>query len=180
MVLVATVLEPEVNKSRGEPFSVYKIVPELLAKMFMYFRGSARIHVLGTRTAGFFYHCLVRAEPTTFLNSTPRLLMGFGTSTSTSTSFSKSSAAGVGIANYNDGITSVSVPYYCKTPVSFVIGKNNSSTSTSTSTQPIAYLQSTFNNSTAGSGSNAFFRSMKDDFQFSFFIGCPPVIQNYT
>lgn len=151
-----------------------------VAKMFMYFRGSARIHVLGTRTAGFFYHCLVRAEPTTFVNSTPRLLVGFGTSNSISTSFSKSSAAGVGIANYNDGITSVSVPYYCKTPVSFVIGKNNSSTSTSASTQPIAYLQSTFNNTTASSGNNVFFRSMKDDFQFSFFIGCPPVILNYT
>lgn len=151
-----------------------------IAKMYLYFRGSARLHYQLSSQNLAITATLTKATPTNFVDTTPRTYLSLASSSCVDTVNSRSSGSGIATLNDNDGFGTISVPYHCKTPVSFVLAKSDATTSTTYLSQPIAYPQVQPTVSSGTNNGGLMYRSMKDDFQFSFFIGCPPVVLNYT
>jgi len=82
--------------------------------------------------------------------------------------------------DYGLGLVSASVPYYSRTPISLTasaqtLARKNAIDSSKSVVNFVA-------NTTAGLSLNriTLYRSCCDDFQFSYFVGCPPFIINYV
>jgi len=152
-----------------------------LGPMFQYFRGKPRI-LFASETQGNIYA------------SNTSDIFRVGTSTTyltTTNNFGLNSVIAPGLvstrlptqtpiaAGTNAGLNYIHVPYYCKFPVSFVqVWSGNNINFFADETQPLSSVTI----STAGAiGATAVFhRSFCDDFQLSFFIGCPGLYLSTT
>ncbi len=84
---------------------------------------------------------------------------------------------GYAISNAGVGMLTVRVPYYCRTKCS--LARQQSSTTYIPADESQPYVSANF---TADGAFNkyALFRSFPDDFQLTYFIGCPPLFDSYT
>jgi hypothetical protein len=94
-----------------------------------------------------------------------------------SSSFTNMGAWGFVVADSGNGFTSSHLPYYCQTKCSPVINIANNGTIPSDDTIPLNQL---YAGSSGNFASIAVFRSFTDDFQLSYFLGCPPLIYAYS
>jgi hypothetical protein len=153
-----------------------------VSKMFLFYRGSMAVTVNAlinplTTTQGTINALLVRANINNMIATTSNFAK-VDTVHSPLNSTCVSSASGVAFNQNNNGIISAVVPYYCATPVSFVT-PYRSALNSAGPTQPFVRLDvGTNGNTTAGSQALRVYRSAKEDFQFQFFVGCPPVFDS--
>lgn len=80
---------------------------------------------------------------------------------------------GIGLQKQTDGLTSWRVPYYARGKASFVIPASNNSEIPASITKSYGLLVV---NSPASLASCRLYRSVADDFQFSYFLGNPPLL----
>ncbi len=88
--------------------------------------------------------------------------------------------AGVAVSDSGNGVHAFSVPYYCPTKGSLTLQNTSGTKIPSLYSTPTAVLEMTGRGSTTTSSGCGFYRSAGDDFQFSYFLGAPPVIYSYT
>jgi hypothetical protein len=153
-----------------------------LCWLYCYFRGPARVMVrtafadtggIGSRNA--ITTTLVTANrPTTTIlaNGTPSFGAG-GTSNIWFTTIE--GFTGIHVMDANTGLTGGVVPYYCQTPMSIVpVTPISTGYRPNTNDSP----KSSINFTSLQAFTNFdLYRSFSDDFQFTYFIGCPPVLQ---
>lgn len=87
---------------------------------------------------------------------------------------------GVAITDAGNGMASFSVPYYCTTKSSLTMAQTSVNTIpaiVSTPTSLLSVYGRGFFTTTTDAG---LYRSAGDDFQLSYFIGCPPIMYSYT
>lgn len=162
--------------------------------MFAFFRGSARISIASNQLATNYGGATQPANPSTMCVAgmqNPSLAGTVNSQISTTTyqPFNNSATewittgaatngvTGVVMQNSNAGFTSWRLPYYAVTKFSLLIPQSTSALVPSDVSQPGNFL-SVF--SSLGFVDYALARSFSDDYQLSYFVGCPPVYVSST
>lgn len=83
--------------------------------------------------------------------------------------------AGTALTNAGVGVISMAVPYYCKTPVSLIVPNITDYIPYYDTAVGIEYSQPRSGVSVEYQSTPVWYRSVGEDFQFTYFVGCPPV-----
>lgn len=150
-----------------------------ISQMYALMRGGVDIHYYNsTATGGINPVFSTLGSRTSSTTSVVAYLTSMGTLANANSFWganSGSTLAGTNISPRGDGIVSVSVPYYNKTKCSLRLNNVLSSDVIADyPSQPVPVVIIT-NTST---GTTRLLRSVKDDFQFHYFVGCPPVFDS--
>lgn len=149
-----------------------------IAKMYAFMRGGMEIHALpslsATEVDGPFIGTLRDGSVGTWTDmiTSSVAAVNYWTAAPTTGTAPLSSFGGWVPAQKSQNMVSFSVPYYCATPVSLVVSSKTNSWSYSKA-QPFAFLN--FSPGFVITPNIRFGRTTRDDFQFSYFVGCPPV-----
>lgn len=148
-----------------------------VAKMYAFYRGGMEVHLLpaissnATQVNSPTVAQLVEGTYSSMI-TTGFPGVNYTANNSSVTANATSSFGGIVVAQKNTCMTSFSLPYYCATPASLAV-PHKSDNWLADKTQPFSFLSVTL-----GTGPAQFYRiarSTRDDFQFMFFVGCPPV-----
>jgi len=163
----------------GDPFSKYSC-------MFAYYKGSM---VLSIRTPqvsdasnamnNTFTSCIIPQDPLVTLDnvvSASRLLAWNSVSDWTNP-LTRNGTQGMALSDAGPGIHSFSIPYYGRTKCSLALKQTTSNRIPVEQSQSWSQIHVEANQSIGGS---AFFRNVGEDFQFSYYIGCPPLLLSAT
>lgn len=158
----------------GDPFSFY-------APMYAFYRGSMKIQALTQKTWVF----ATLNTKSVVAGATPIQASGSILGTSAVVDYinnpTTTITSGLAIMNTSNGNQfAVQVPYYCKTPVSLIHIDGTgvipvSGGSVETSAPTVAVTLSDFI-----STSPIMSRAIGEDFQFLYFVGCPPLVTAVT
>lgn len=152
----------------GDPYS-------FLAAMYAYYRGGMRVQVDTAAATGSLSATLT---PSQLVANTPPIKASTsanGLSGAVAWAGSAlTSPVGTAISDASIGLTAYSVPYYCATPVSnvFLSSYNNVPTLSSGALEP-TIPQSCL--SIENQSTQVLYRAIAEDFQFLYFVGCPPL-----
>lgn len=89
-------------------------------------------------------------------------------------------ATGVVVSDSGNGVHAFSVPYYCMTKSSLAVVQTNSNLVPSDITTPTTMLTIFGKGSNGSNVDSCIYRAAGDDFQLSYFIGCPPITYSYV
>lgn len=153
-----------------------------IAPMYAFYRGSARIqNTMPVTAVNYPIHMSLDTnvvKGTTFVVDSPTYTLGYesnyagwGPSSTIMPGFKS-----VATANTNVGMHAVTVPYYSRTKCSLVLPSVTSDTVPNDVSQPTVMAH--FYSAGAFTNGVGIHRSFKDDFQLSYFIGCPPYVEN--
>jgi len=156
-----------------------------IANMYCFYKGSVKLHVQTAQTNGgnttgpqqgiysFLYNLYSTTQATSVFNSITPSAAGNWVTTARPTW-----VRGSGVTFKEQGYAQVKVPYYNANKCSMVLNNTTSDNIiTEASSPPITagfYTIQGFNST------NIALRSFGDDFQLSYFVGCPPLLISYT
>ncbi len=143
--------------------------------MYGMFRGSMNVTVHSTTfVASNAVRAYLQAPVTAFIGSNPNSGLQPGlTNVAWTTPGSRDQfQSGIFLLNGQQNVATATVPYYNQTRASLVCFSITNAMSDVDSSVPNIGI--TFD--TAGSANAAAYRSTADDFQFSYFLGCPPIL----
>jgi len=179
----STVMDSTTGLLRNDRFKADAF--SILAPMYLYFRGKVRIVNTSNNTV------MMYDLPNYFANNGPSENGSFfrelnmplvGRNIGNSAILPTTSPFQTPVPVYNGTLTYLQVPYYNKYPVSFVNVWQGDSTVDYWNDDITTPRASAFFTLLSGTwtGSVNMERSFSDDFQLSFFIGCPPLLTGYT
>lgn len=152
------------------------------ASMYAFYRGGVRTML---KTSGTTTITATNLMVDPYLNPTDvpilqgnTVNMGSSTVMDWTTSTSAGSLCGYVVSQAGLGVVAVTNPYYCRTKTSLSLRSTTIDRVPPSRTTPIG--STVFIADGSGLTSYAIYRSFPDDFQLSFFVGCPPVFQSYT
>jgi len=156
----------------GDPFSVF-------APMYNYFRGKARVGLVTSSNAKIMmsnYPFLMSDSSSTSFLSTTTTLYGGNLTYAISGSYLNGPAF-TPIPSEENNIPYLQLPYYAQFPVSYVDVWQGDTTNFFTADETVPVSTALFvNQSTALGTTTTLQRSFCDDFQLTFFIGCPALL----
>jgi hypothetical protein len=161
----------------------------VIAPMYAFYKGSMRV---GIKTPASYPLSICGSVNPTYTSYTTNVAVlaaaawdnaatGSVTWNASSVTYAPSMNAGVAVSDNGIGGALFRVPYYCQTKSSMVIVHSTATANVPPDiSQPTTILNmyvpgSTFGNNVA----NGITRACADDFQFSYFIGCPPLLTNW-
>lgn len=155
-------------KNGGDPFS-------FIAPMYAYYRGGMRIQADLAAAVGSVSATLTPSQlkPNTEVIKLSTSLNGV-TGAITWPGSALTSPVGTAISDSSIGVTAFEVPYYSRFPISNVVStsQNNVPTLSSGSLEP-TIPQSCV--SLENQSTPVLYRAIAEDFQFMYFVGCPPL-----
>jgi hypothetical protein len=161
----------------------------IIAPMYAFYKGSMRIGV--KQPAASTTNQVAAISPTYFNNHTSVAMIGqplWDPGSSSSTTWASSGLGlsnvlnqGVAVTQAGIGAAIYRLPYYCQTKCSLLLAQSTASANISTDvSQPWTMLGiEVYGTSFGTTNGNVVTRACADDFQFSYFIGCPPLLVNY-
>lgn len=142
--------------------------------MYVFYRGGMRVTMDTAAAVGSLSVTLTPAQvkngresfsQSTSLNGTASAVDYFGNA--------GISPSGTALTNSSVGVLSASLPYYCKTPVSLNVPNVTDKIPFNAGGLEYSVPQSAI--SVEFQSTPVWFRSVAEDFQFTYFVGCPPV-----
>lgn len=150
----------------------------LLAPMYNFFRGKARVAVItdsanNINMANIPY--LFKDNTTAPFFTTSSSAFGQNATYSSTLSYNNNPFQTPVPTGSNNGFAFQHVPYYNKYPVSFVETWQGDTTNFFTTDETVPLSSALFSTGTNFGGTTTIQRSFCDDFQLTYFIGCPPL-----
>lgn len=182
--------------SLANPSGVINVYPvggdmySIIAPMYAFYRGSMRIGLKNPSAST--TNQVASISPSYTTNHASVAMIGgplWDPSANASTTWAPGGVGQAGVTNQGLAVTDAGVggaiyrvPYYCQTKTSMLLCQPLPTATVPTEiSQPTTILTAQALNSTFGNGlGGSLTRSCADDFQFSYFIGAPPLLNTYV
>jgi len=161
------------GKYGGDLFSYF-------APMYTFYRGGMRVQVDTAAAVGSLSLTLTPGQvaPTREVFSTSTAENGSASAVAFVDS-PNTTPSGTALTDAGIGLYAVSVPYYCKTPVSLVVPTSNDRIPYYAD-NGLEYSVPQSAISVETQSTPVYYRSIAEDFQFLYFVGCPPLVTSTT